>query len=344
MAYTTIDNPELYFQTELWTGDQSENARTLDGSEDMQPDFVWVKGRSFADTGGIFDSVRGATKMIIPSANSAESTIAQSLKSFDSDGFTMGTESALNKSSNTMVAWCWKAGTTSGISGGSITPSAVSINTTSGFGIYKYTGSGDAKTIAHGLGISPIVIVKKTSGAEEWDVGGNFLATGVQKIVLNVTAAALDEANAWDSTFPSSTLVSLNNAGGTNTSGGTYIMYAFAPIQGYSKFGKYTGNGNADGTFVYTGFKPAFVMTKGTAVVDHWFIWDNKRDGYNVDNNYLYASGTGAEQTTTDIDLLSNGFKFRNGNTGFNGTGINIYMAFAEAPFVNSNGVPCNAR
>ena len=323
MAYTSIDNPELFFQTELWTGDQSENARTLDGSEDMQPDLVWIKGRSFADTGGIFDSVRGATKQLIPSGTAAQSTVAQSLKSFDSDGFTVGTESSLNKSSNTMVAWCWKE------------------SATAGFDIVDYDGAGAANH-SHSLSAVPrFMIVKRYNATESWFVYNGAL--GQAKVgYLNDSVAWGSGANVWGGSDPTSSVFSIGSDSGISGSG-DYIAYLWAPKTGYSKFGQYEGNGNVDGTFVYTGFRPAMIMIKNADASDSWRQFDAKRVGYNPDNNYLYPNATSSESTDNIMDILSNGFKLRK-TDDVNAANTYIYAAWAAQPLVNSNGAPANAR
>ena len=351
MAYTTIDNPELYFQTELWTGDQSENARTLDGSEDMQPDLVWVKGRSFADTGGIFDSVRTATKLLIPSATTAESTVAESLKSFDSDGFTMGTESALNKSSNTMVAWCWKAGGSASAHTDGTIDTSRSANTTAGFSIATYTGnSTNGATRGHGLGVVPhFIIVRNRTDGVKWYVyhHKNTAAPETDYLELNADSATTDQAG-WNDTAPTSTLVTTSDGSEVNASSKNYVMYSWTGIQGFSKFGSYEGNGNADGPFVYTGFRPAMVILKKTSGTGGWYTYDIKRPGRNNENGYLQADTTSAEDTNSGnfgFDFLANGFKIRGSYATLNASGGTfVYMAWADQPFVNSEGEPANAR
>ena len=328
MAYTTIDNPELYFQTELWTGDQSENARTLDGSEDMQPDLVWIKGRSFSDTAGIFDSVRGATKQLIPSGTAAQSTVAQSLKSFDSDGFTVGTESSLNKSSNTMVAWCWKE------------------SATAGFDIVDYDGAGAANH-SHSLSAVPrFMIVKRYNATESWFVYNGAL--GQAKVgYLNDSVAWGSGANVWGGSDPTSSVFSIGSDSGISGSG-DYVAYLWAEKQGFSKFGVYKGSGSSTvGGFVYTGFKPAMVIMKNQGGSEDWHLYDNKRaNSFNIADKTLDPNNTNAEYTiASGVDFLSNGFKWRATATALNGSGADyVYGAWAEAPFVNSKGVPCNAR
>ena len=332
-AYTTIDNPELYFQTKLYTGTGSELAVTLDGDEDMQPDLVWSKNRDQSEGHKIFDSVRGATKFIMSNNADAESTAAQTLKSFDSDGVTIGTDADMNTSSEKNVLWCWKE------------------SADAGFDIITYTGTGSATTRSHNLSAVPNLIFTKNrtdASTGNWYVyhHKNTSAPETDFMVFNDTDATSDSANAWNDTAPTSSVINVGtNERSGGASGDAMVAYIWAEKKGYSKFGSYTGNGNADGTFVYTGFRPAWVMFKRTSDTSNWYIYDSKRLGYNVDNNELYANTNNAEQTDDRIDFLSNGFKMRTSNATVNGTSSTlIYMAFAEAPFVNSKGVPCNAR
>ena len=349
MAYTTIDNPELYFQTKLYTGNGGTQSITLDGSENMQPDWVWLKRRDSADNHNTFDSVRGATHRLITNLNNAQDTVTNMLTSFNSDGFSVGSHEGVNGSSMTYASWNWKAGTSftndaSATGVGSI-DSAGSVNTDAGFSIISFTDGGSNATIAHGLGVVPKVIIIKNRAASEgwysyWQPLGND-----KQLRLNSTAASADAGSMWNDTTPTSSVFSLD----TNTAGlssGNYISYCFAEKKGYSKFGSYTGNGNADGTFVYTGFKPAFVLIKVTSTTNDWEIHDNKRGSSNVINAILQPNLSDAESTSgREIDFLSNGFKLRNSNSQNNlSGGTFIYMAFAESPFVNSNGVPGTAR
>ena len=227
--------------------------------------------------------------------------------------------------------------------GGSI-QSTVSANTTAGLSIVSYTGTGSNATVGHGLGVAPkMVIIKHRSDTYDWVVyhkdAGN---TGFLR--LNTTNATDTGINMFQNTDPTSSVFSISTHGAVNDSSDNFIAYCFAEKQGYSKLGSYTGNGNADGTFVYTGFKPAFLIMKASSATGNWFIFDNKRDGFNHQNDYLKANLSDAEVANERVDLLSNGFKFRTSNSGWNGSGTTyIYMAFAENPFVNSNGIPTNA-
>ena len=347
MAYTTIDNPELYFQTKLYTGNSTQTAITLDGSENMQPDWVWIKTRSASNGHTLIDSVRGVTKRLASHNNQGDVTDSTMFVSFDSDGFTLGSDSNdyTNYNNQTHAAWNWKAGgSASSNSNGSIT-SSVSASTTAGFSIVSYTGTGSSATIGHGLGSAPgVVIIKERTSAGEWVFGHTSL--GFTKFIeFNSTGASQTNSTRFNDTAPTSSVFSIGTANDVNTSGNNHIAYCFAEKKGYSKFGSYTGNGNADGTFVYTGFKPSMVIYKKSSGTENWFIHDNKRQGFNADNELLFPDLSNAEGTVNRIDLLSNGFKATTSDGGINGSGASyIFMAFAESPFTNSNGVPNNAR
>ena len=352
MAYTTIDDPELYFQTKIYTGNGADNRDiALDGSVDMQPDWLWIKKRSAAASHRLVDSVRGSSKLLFSDQNYAEVTDANEVQAFNSNGFQLGTDAAVNENGQTFVAWNWKAGTSftndaSSTGIGSI-DSAGSFNNDSGFSIVSYTGTGSAGTIKHGLNSAiKMIITKGRSFADDWLCYHSSLGNG-KYIILNKTNAEASSALPWNSTSPTSSVFSVGSSGTTNNNGGTIIAYCFAEKQGYSKFGSYTGNGNADGTFVYTGFKPAFVMTKPSNKTGEWFMIDNKRDPSNYVRRRLKANSNAAENTddNQDFDILSNGFKPRRSAGDWNSSGDTfIYMAFAENPFVTSTGVPATAR
>ena len=357
MAYTTIDNPELYFQTKLYTGDGSTTqAQTFDGSEDMAPDLVWIKSRSNAEAHSMTDNVRGVTKWLESDSTAAEQTNANTMKAFGTDGFSVGLAGSVGDTSQTYVAWCWKGGTTSGKSTTSetITPSGYSINATSGFGVFTWSGSGSNGTITHGLGgdvSKGMILVKRLNSTAGWQV--YHQGTGAtHTIYLNSTAVADDSDTVWNDTAPTSSVFTLGTNAGTNASGGTYVGYVFAPKQGFSKFGKYTGNANAEGTYVYTGFSPSFVMAKMISGTGNWNTFDNKRTdsgavGGNVIDKRIKNNDSAAEidGSANRVDFLANGFKWRGTDDDTNvSSGTFIYMAFAESPFVNSNGVPSTAR
>ena len=345
MAYTTINKSTEHFNTKLWSGNATDD-RAISGL-DFAPNWVWIKNRTDTNSYALFDTVRGATKYIESDTTDAEATGATFLKSFTSDGFTLGTAGRVNANSQNYVSWNWKAnGAGSANTDGSIS-STVSANTTSGFSVGTYSGnSTTGATVGHNLGVAPsMVIVKKTNNVGDWYCYHSGI--GATKFIkLNDTAASATNA-LWNNTAPTSSVFSMDNNSAVNGSGDSYVFYAFAEKQGYSKVGgSYTGNGNADGTFVYTGFKPAFVMFKQTNTSGgQWYIYDNKR-GQNELDKHLYPNLSSAEATGDNaIDILSNGFKMRSSNGDSNASGSTyIYMAFAEAPLVGTNNVPCTAR
>ena len=345
MAYTTIDDPTIYFNTKLYTGTGSELAITGLG---FQPDWVWSKNRDQSEGHRLFDSVRGATKFIRSNNSDAEGTAAQTLKSFDSDGVTIGTDADMNTSSEKNVLWNWLAGgSASSNSNGTIT-SSVSASTTAGFSVVSYTGTNNNQTVGHGLGAAPkVIILKNRSTTNNWCVGHGSLGF-TKHLALNETDAVGTSSVRFQDTAPTSTVYSVGAAGETNGSGNNIIAYCFAEKKGYSKFGSYTGNGSTDGTFVFCGFKPAFVILKCSSAISKWLIMDNKRptSGGNPNNARLFADVSNTESTTSNmLDFCSNGFKLRTTDTDHNASGsTNIYMAFAESPFVNSNGLPNNAK
>ena len=355
MAYTTIDDPSAYFQTTLYNGTGSSQAVTNTGNSDLQPDWVWLKVRSNGTYGhAIFDSVRGVNKVIGSNTTNAEEDQSSdvSLSSFNSDGFTVGGYfNNVNQSGQTFVSWQWKAGTgftndASGTSIGSI-DSAGSVNTDAGFSIIKWTGNDANATVAHGLGAVPgMFIVKNLSNATTgWYVYHQSLGN-TKHILLDTAAALVDDIN-WNDTSPTSTVINLGGQTGSNGPSNSMLVYCFAEKQGYSKFGSYTGNGNADGTFVYTGFKPAMVICKkSNASGTNWGIIDNKRaKSFNQISAMLNPNSTGSEGANNNCDFVSNGFKWRTNDGNSNASGDSyIYMAFAEQPFVTSTGVPATAR
>ena len=346
MAYTTINKSSAYFNTKLYTGTGSSNAITGVGHA---PNWTWIKNRATTDMHSLFDAVRGATKRISTSNNSAQATEAQDLKAFGSDGFTVGTSGAVNSSNVNYVSWNWKAnGQGSSNTAGTINSTYTSANTTSGFSIVQYTGNASqSQTVGHGLGVAPkLIIFKSLTSTDDWSICCPSVLGVNGRLTLNTTAAnSVGDNTFWNSAAPSSTLFSLGNNSRANASGKTIIAYCFAEVKGFSNVGSYIGNGSASGTFVYTGFKPAFVMFKKSSGTDNWRIIDNKRLGYNPNNAFLFPNITQAESNLTRIDLVSNGFKLRTTDAGDNANGQTyIYMAFAEAPLVGSNNVPATAR
>jgi len=343
MAYTTINKPSDYFNTKLYTGNgTTDTAQTGVG---FQPDWTWIKARSIGYDNNLFDVVRGSTKRLIANATTAETTQTEMIKSFDSDGFTLGNDAGVNANTETFASWNWLADNTSGSSNtdGSIT-STVSANTTSGFSIVSYTGTGSNATVGHGLGVVPkMIIVKQRSGAGDWTVYNSNIGN-TNFLRLNGTLASTSQSTYWNNTTPTSSVFSVGSAGDVNTSSGTHIAYCFSEVKGFSKFGSYVGNGETpNGTFVYTGFKPAFVMGKATSGTENWFMNDNKRLGYNDKNYRLYPNLSNSEATDSNMEILSNGFKLNTANGNSNGVGKTyIYMAFAEEPLVGDN--PATAR
>ena len=356
MAYATIDKGSKYFNTKLYTGD-STTANSVTGVG-FQPDLVWIKGRNAVLANMLQDSVRGSYKYLVSNSTGAENTNSNYdwFKSFNSDGFTVAYTSSdstptseFNNSSYTYASWSWKANGTGVSNTAGTISSTVSANTTSGFSIVRWSGSGANATVGHGIGTAPKMIIIKNYDANlnDWVVYHSSIGNGAF-LRLNTTNASQSATNIWNSTSPTSSVFSLGTAGGSNGSGtNNMIAYCFAEVKGYSKFGSYVGNGNANGTFTYTGFRPSFFLIKNTTTAGNgWHIFDNKRIGFNTSNYQLSPSDSGAEDTTTGYtDILSNGFKMRSTNDFNNKNGDTyIYMAFAENPFVSSKGIPTTAR
>ena len=347
MAYTDIDDPSAYFQTKLYT---AAGAYTFDGNSDMQPDFVWIKERNGTNEHNLFDSVRGTTKRLESSTNAAEQTSSTTLTAFGSDGFTVGNNPGTGQNGGNYVGWGWKAGTSftndassTGIGG---IDSAGSFNNTAGFSIVTYTGNAGNTTVKHGMNVAPSMIIfkRRNANSTNWYTYHASIGQG-KRLVLNTTAAEAADTEYMNNTAPTTSVFSLGPSGTVNTTG-THLAYCFAEKQGYSKFGDYPGNGNANGPMIFTGFKPAFIMIKGYAGTDDWIIVDNKRSGFNSENEHLDANNNSAESDGSgNIDFLSNGFKINSTFSSMNyATGKYIYMAFAENPFVTSTGVPATAR
>ena len=351
MAYTTINKSTDYFNTKLYTGNGSTQSITGVG---FQPDLTWIKGRSDASWHRIQDAIRGATKEIYSNGSNAEGTDANTLTSFDSDGFSLGTAADYNGSSRTQVAWNWKAGTTgSGYTTGSGTSKSYSysVNTTAGFSIVKYVGNGSSgHTIPHHLGVAPsVVMIKNLTDGEQWRVGHTSLSSNFSSgLHLSLSNAAWTQTGAFNDTAPSSTVFTVGNFNSTNGDGDNFIAYCFAEVSGYSRFGSYKSSGYSDGPFSYTGMKPKFLLIKNTSDSAEWEIYDSERAGYNPANYHLNAEDSSVESTLTGrLDLLSNGFKIRVTNSGPINSGTAgrnyIYMAFGQS-LVGSNNVPCTAR
>ena len=342
MAYITFQ-PSDYFNTKIFTGNGSTQSITGVG---FQPDWVWIKNRDHANHNVFFDAVRGGSKVIYANLTNAEAT-ASGVTAFDSDGFTLGNDSDTNRNTNSHASWNWRASGTSGSSNtdGSIT-STVSASTTSGFSVVKWTGSGGNATIGTGLNAVPkMIIVKSLANTTSWMVYHSAIGNN-SEIYLNGTNAAAGSSTAWQDTDPTSSVFYVAGGGGDGVNAsGDYIAYCFAEKKGFSKFGSYVGNGSASGTFIYTGFKPSFIMIKRTDSTASWVMFDNKRLGYNVANYQLYANSTSTEGNNVLLDITSQGFKCRANHLDVNGSGASyIFMAFAEEPLVSSNGVPATAR
>ena len=340
MATTyAIPDGRVAMAATLYTGNGGTQAvsNAVNGVS-FQPDFVWLKSRSNAYTHKLYDSVRGITKKLESDSTAAEITTDSTfLTSINSGGFTVGSDTGINGSGSTFVGWQWKAGGTAvSNTAGSIT-SSVSANTTAGFSVVTYTGTGANATVGHGLGVAPkMVIVKNRGAGNAWDI---YTAMTGANAYLSFTTAAV--ASGLFPSVATSTVFSITGgAGGQGASGGTYVAYCFAPVAGYSAFGSYTGNGSADGPFVYLGFRPRFVMIKPSSTTGSWQILDTSRDTYNVEGNLLWANESTAETSSPPRwDGLSNGFKVRVGSASHpNVSGATyIYMAVAENPFAYSN-------
>ena len=325
MAYTTIDKPSDYFETKLYTGNGGTQSIT---GLDFAPSWVWIKRRSSTQKHGLYDTVRGATKVLASDATDAEAT-HDALTAFGTDGFTLGNIGRTNTNNETYVAWSWKE------------------TATAGFDIVAYTGTGSSNAVSHSLSATPnMMIIKNRDDTDSWYVWHQSLGA-VASNYINLDTNGAKSSVSDGITAISSSNFTVNTRGDVNASSEKYIAYCFADVKGYSKFESYTGNGNVDGPFVYTGFKPAFVLTKTASATYHWSINDNKRNTFNPTDKRLYPSTSGVEATADayDIDFLSNGFKIRSSSVSFNNSGDNvIYMAFAENPFVTSTGIPACAR
>ena len=364
MAYSDIKDPSAYFQATTYTGTNSSgNSITNSGNSNLQPDMVWIKVRTYNNAHIIQDTSRGfagngEVNLLIPNATDAEATNG-AFESFDSNGFTVGgtnpTSRAYNGSSDSYIAWQWKAnaGTTSSNTDGNTT-TTVQANQDAGFSIVTYTGTGSgSQTMGHGLGVTPnIVLTRARSAAYNWSLSGNFggMTYGTNRLTLNTTAALTADAN--EVTAASSTTFTGGGSINVNYNGVTYVAYCFAEKQGYSKFGSYVGNGSTNGPNIYTGFKPAFVLVKNASAVESWVVYDTARNTFNLTNLKLSPNTADSENnnsgiggaTYNNIDILSNGFKCRSNNAATNGSGNTIiYMAFAENPFV-AGGIPTTAR
>jgi len=338
---STITNGAAYMAATTYTGTgASLTVANTVGSTSFQPDWVWTKRRSTGRDHALYDSVRGAQNYLSSNLTDAELSGIQGVLAFNSNGFNLGADGDSNASGSTYVAWQWKAGgTSSSNTNGSIT-STVSVGATQGFSVVTYTGTGANATVGHGLGVAPsMVIVKRRDTTSTWQVRHTSIAVA-SSIQLNSTAASASATTVWNSTAPTSTVFSIGTSTDVNASSGTYVAYCFSAVAGYSAFGSFTGNGSADGPFVYTSFRPRWIMWKNSSTGGtDWTIVDSSRNTYNVANSGLQPNGSYAEASNSNyqIDFLSNGFKLRTTNAEANQSGISIiYAAFAENPFRNA--------
>ena len=321
-----IDKPSDYFVTNLHTGNGGTQAITGVG---FAPNWIWIKNRTSAEGSGIFDTVRGATKMLCSANDDGESTTTNSLTAFGTDGFSVGANNRVNQNTNNIVSWNWKE--QAGV-----------------FDIVSYTGNGSNRTIAHNLGVVPKMMIVKRRNADSTSWFVYHVANGNGNVMkLDNTEAVSAYAEYWNATTPTSSVFSLGTAATANVDGGTFIAYLFGDSS-ISKMGSYTANANVNGTFVFTGHKPAFLLIKNTSQATDWIMYDNKREGYEPQNKEFRANANAAERNAEDnnVQFCANGFKLRNAGTKSNADSGNtlIYMSFAEQPFVTSTGVPATAR
>jgi hypothetical protein len=352
MAYTTIDKSDNQFSVVKYTGNGASDRAVTSG---FATDFVWIKNRDTSDDNVIFDKIRTGTKYVYTNANQAESTYSGLDLTFESTGVDVGSYTTINNNGSNLISYHFKAGTTSGLSGGTITPSSYSINTTSKFGIYKYTGNNTSgATISHGLGAVPnLIFVKRLDTTGSWQVLGNGDSQPGANYygILNSTDGFASNSNRWNNTAPTTSLFSLGNSAEVNASGGTYVAYVWCNVTGYFKSGIYQGNNNANGPFVYTGGKPKFILIRPNIAGKNWFMYDHKRNGMNsgtdaYTNKTLWASSANSEASVGNykIDILSNGFKIIETGTDTNGLGNSYQYWCWMQSLVGSNNVPCTAR
>ena len=350
MAYTTINKSTDYFNTLKYVGNGSDgHAITGVG---FKPDWVWTKNRDHAADHYIHDIVRGVEKAIRPNNDNATYETSINLQSFDTDGFTVGTQDGLNKNGDNIVSWNWLAGGNQGSSNtdGSINTTYTSVNQTAGISISTYTGTGSNATVGHGLGAVPKFIMVKDLGASiDWLCYHSAIGA-TKNLRLNTNEQVDTSSTIWYNTEPTSSVFSIGTATAVNANGNNYVAYCFSEIPGFSIMGKHKGNGAVDGGFVYTGFKPAFVMVR---YIDSgngydWIMYDNKRpNSSNPTPNILEANTSDTENTSSNfnLDIVCNGFKFRGTESNVNDGGYDyLYWAVAEAPLVGSGNVPANAR
>lgn len=364
MAYTTIDDASAHFHTQLYTGNSSTQSITNNGNSDLQPDLVWTKRLDSGSHQTLVDSSRGTSKQIYANLTNAQGTVS-GVTAFNTDGFSLGSNGTANASGGSFVAYQWKAngGTTtsvsaSGTGSGCVNACTHQANTTAGFSIITYTGrddqlnNGQHSLLKHGLGVAPkVFICKRTDTTDDWHyLGGDqaLVRQGWYNGFMSLNDADAVNGNHYVSNVqPTATDIYLGNEK-VNVASNNYIAYAFAEVQGFSKFSRYVGNGNANGPMVYTGFKPQWLMIKiASGTTAGWYIWDTKRESINPNNKYINVAEADSqgENSIFDVDFLSNGFKLRNSNAGLNGNNYSyVFMAFAGNPFTTSTGVPTTAH
>jgi hypothetical protein len=334
---STIVKGNTVMDATLYTGNGGYQEITNAGG--MKSDFLWIKSRSSAQNNVLLDSVRGDNKYLVSNSTAAEVVSGGPEVLFQTSGFAVGGSAQFGANGTTYVGWQWQAGqgTTSSNTSGSIT-STVSVNASAGFGVVTYTTPAtNTFTVGHGLGVAPsLIFVKSRNQVYNWDVYHASLgATG--RLILNTTSAFITTSGPWANTAPTSTVFSSSGNGVYYNTGDTLVAYCWTPIAGFSAFGSYTGNGSTDGPFVYTGFRPRFILYKASNNSTNWVMLDTARDPYNVAGNYLFPNSSSAEGNVPIFDIVSNGFKVRTAGGGTNGSGDNIvYMAFAENPFRNA--------
>ena len=347
MAYSSITKPGLHFSPVIYTGNGSTQSITGVG---FQPDWVWIKALNNSRNHRLTDVINGVGKNLFSDAQSTLTTNADGVTAFGADGFSVGSGNGFNANTETHVAWNWKTQNAQGSSNtdGSINTTYTSVNTTAGFSISQYEGTGSNATFGHGLGATPaMVLVKNIDATQNWLMYHQGIGA-TKYLRLNLTNGQGTSSGVWNNAAPTSSVVSVGTDSAVNQSGSTHMAWCFAEKKGYSKFGTYTGNGNADGAFIYLGFRPAFIMVKDTNTATEWHMSDVARRPTNPNNSYVSASSNAVENTSNPTDFLSNGVKIKTSNNGWNKSGDTfIYWAFAENPLVanvGANGIPATAR
>jgi hypothetical protein len=340
MAFTTINKSSLHHGNLNFNGTGSTNAKSGFG---FAPDFILGKVRNHVYDWNVYDKVRGATKLIRPNQTNAENTESNSVTSFDSDGYTLGSYAGMNDSGKPYTNGVWKAGTTSGLSGGTITPSSYSFNATAGFSIIAYTGTGSAATIPHGLGAAPQAIwVKRLDSSAGWCCYFENDGAGYYQR-LNDASNRTSDNNIWNGTAPTTSVFSVGTDTDVNGSSATYVAYCFTSVQGYCRIGRYRGNSSSNGAFIYTGFRPKTIIIKEQSSSKNWWYFNDKRLGYNGGNRLQNINLSDAEQSTNFLDVYSNGFKLRDNSSQFNAAGNeHNYMAWGQT-VVGTNNIPGTA-